>query len=79
MPLNLETYQVGPLFEALIEGVLLVPLDSRYTQVGFNLISVQVLETLSLLMHIFRLLPCLKAPYGIFLLIKGDRLICWLE
>ena len=28
--------------EALHEGVLLVPLDPRYTQVGFNLISVQV-------------------------------------
>ena len=30
-------------FEALIEGVLMVPLDARYTQVGFNLfLSVQV-------------------------------------
>ena len=36
------TYQVGAHFETLDEGVLLVPLYSRYTQVGFNLISVQV-------------------------------------
>ena len=33
---------MGAHFEALDEGVLLVPLDHRYTQVGFNLISVQV-------------------------------------
>ena len=33
---------MGAHFEALIEGVLMTPLDSRYTQVGFNLISVQV-------------------------------------
>ena len=33
---------MGAYFEALDEGVLLVPLDPRYTQVGFNLISVQV-------------------------------------
>ena len=39
---NLEAYQVGVHFEALNEGVLVAPLDSRYTQVGFNLISVQV-------------------------------------
>ena len=39
---KLGTYQVGARFEALIEDVLLVPLQSRYTQVGFNLISVQV-------------------------------------
>ena len=39
---SLETYQVGAHFEALDEGVLLVPLDPRCTQVGFNLISVQV-------------------------------------
>ena len=35
-------YQVGAHFEALDEGLLVAPLDSRYTQVGFNLISVQV-------------------------------------
>ena len=29
-------------FDALDEGVLLVPFDSRYTQVGFNLVSIQV-------------------------------------
>ena len=39
---NLQTYQVGARFEALIEHVLTAPLDSRYTQVGFNLVSVQV-------------------------------------
>ena len=33
---------MGAHFKALDEGVLLVPLDPRYTQVGFNLISVQV-------------------------------------
>ena len=33
---------MGAHFEALDEGVLLVPLDSRYTQVGLNLVSVQV-------------------------------------
>ena len=30
--------------EALIKGVLVAALDSRYTQIGFNLISVQVCE-----------------------------------
>ena len=39
---NLETYQVGARFEALDDGVLVAPLDSRYTQVGFNPFSVQV-------------------------------------
>ena len=29
-------------FEAFDEGVLVAPLDPRYTQVGFNLVSVQV-------------------------------------
>ena len=34
---------MGAHFEAVIEGVLLMaPLDSRNTHVGFNLISVQV-------------------------------------
>ena len=33
---------MGAHFEALNEGVLVIPLDSRYTQVGFNLVSVQV-------------------------------------
>ena len=41
---NLETYQVGAHFEALDEGVLLMLLNPRYTQVGFNLISVQVCD-----------------------------------
>ena len=39
---SLQTYQVGAHFEALDEGVLVAPLDSRYTQVVFNLISNQV-------------------------------------
>ena len=39
---SLQTYLVGARFEALVEGVLMAPLDSRYDQVGFNLISVQV-------------------------------------
>ena len=33
---------MGAHFEALDEGILLVPLDPRYTQVGFNLIYDQV-------------------------------------
>ena len=33
---------MGAHFKALDEGVLLVTLDPRYTQVGFNLVSVQV-------------------------------------
>ena len=39
---NLQTYHVGARFEALDEGVLMAPLDFRYTQVGFNIISVQM-------------------------------------
>ena len=30
---SLQTYQVGARFEALDEGVLMAPLDPRYTQV----------------------------------------------
>ena len=37
---SLETYQVGAYVDALDEGVILEPLDPRYTQVGFNLVSV---------------------------------------
>ena len=33
---------MGAHFEALTEGVLMAPLDSRYTQVVFKLITVQV-------------------------------------
>ena len=33
---------MGAHVEALIASVLMAPLDSRYTQVGFNFISVQV-------------------------------------
>ena len=38
-------YQVGTHFQALIEGVLMAPLNCRYIQVGFNLISVQVCKS----------------------------------
>ena len=34
--------QSGAHFEALKEGILVAPPDSRYTQVVFNLLSVQV-------------------------------------
>ena len=37
---------MGAHFEALDDGVLLSPLESRFTQVGFNLISVQVCNVL---------------------------------
>ena len=30
---------MGALFEARDEGFLMTPLDARYTQIGFNLIS----------------------------------------
>ena len=40
---------MGDCFEALREGVLMAPLDSRYNQVGFNLISVQVWSGISLM------------------------------
>ena len=38
---------MGTNFEALDEGVLLVPLDPRCTQVGFHLISVQAVYVCS--------------------------------
>ena len=41
---------MGAHFKALDEGVLLVPLDPMYTQVGFNLVSVQVCVYQSLAM-----------------------------
>ena len=44
---GLQTYQVGAHFEALNEPVLMAPSDSRYTQVGFNLFSVQVWVNMS--------------------------------
>ena len=37
-----QTHQVGARFETLTEDVFEAPLHSRYIQVGFNLISVQV-------------------------------------
>ena len=33
---------MGAHFEALDEGIIMAPLDSRYTQVGCNYVSVQV-------------------------------------
>ena len=39
---SLQTYQVVAHFEALNEPVLKAPSDSRYTQITFNLISIQV-------------------------------------
>ena len=39
---SIRWYQEGARLEALIKSVLMAPLDSRYTQVGFNLVSVQV-------------------------------------
>ena len=47
----LGTYQVGSHFEALNEGVLLVPYDPKYTKVGFNLVSVQVCVDLTSRLH----------------------------
>ena len=40
----IQTCQVG-FVSKLLEGVLMAPLNSRYTQVGFNLISAQVCST----------------------------------
>ena len=37
-----QTYQVGARFEALDEGFLMAPLDTRYTQIEFHSISVQM-------------------------------------
>ena len=39
---SLQTRLVGAHHAALMEGVLVAPLDFRCTQVGFNLLSVQV-------------------------------------
>ena len=39
---RLQTYQVGTNFEALDEGILVVPSDLRHLQVGFQLIFSQV-------------------------------------
>ena len=39
---NVQAYQAGARFKAHTEGVPMASLDSRYTQVRFNLISVQV-------------------------------------
>ena len=64
---NFEAYQVAAHFKGLAEGVLVAPLDSRYTQVGFNLISVQVCNSsicvLEVKMHKF-LFEC--GRYGFY-------------
>ena len=39
---SLLTHQVGSRFKGLVEVVLMATLDSRYAQVGFDLISFQV-------------------------------------
>ena len=44
---------MGARFEALMEGVLMAALDSRYTQVGFNLISVQVCDAVLIVSYIW--------------------------
>ena len=55
---SLQTYQVGARFEALLEGVLMEPLDSRYTdtqqstsilgQVVINLMFVECASRVSI-------------------------------
>ena len=68
---DLETYQVGAYFEALDEGVLLVPLDPRYTQVGFNLVSVQVcLPDGNILLQNLRRVPIPKSFSYVLSLLK---------
>ena len=65
---NADTYQVGAHFEALDEGVLQVPLDSRYTQVELNLASVQVCTIHPLLLNTYigeDVLPAQRDPLGI--------------
>ena len=59
---------MGARFEALIEGVLMTPLDFKYTQVGFNLISVQVCSGLA---GIF--IPRFLSPWRIFSSSMGRR------
>ena len=49
---SLQTYQVEARFEALDEDVLMAPLDPRYTQVGFNSISVHVCVQLNFILPI---------------------------
>ena len=53
---------MGAHFEALYEGVLVAPLESRYTQVGFNLISVHVCYIDVLFMIAKVLENCLLGP-----------------
>ena len=60
---SLQTYQVGAHFEALNEPVLMAPSDSRYTQVVFNLISVQVCSHENALMRSFKISPNLICLY----------------
>ena len=54
---------MGAHFEALDEGVLLVPFDSRFTQVGFNVISVEVCLTNIMATNCMGLFPELNALF----------------
>ena len=45
---------MGAHFKAIDEGVLVAPLDSRYTQVGFNLTRVQLCQRLFFLASIYK-------------------------
>ena len=57
---------MGAHFEALDEGVLLVPFEPRYTQVGFNLVSVHVRLWFARDFLDFHVVPltCLKKMVG---------------
>ena len=64
----------GARFKALVEGVLMATLDSKYTQVGFNLICVQVCMDLGHLNQNVRLgcegsKPVFKNPLAILALV----------
>ena len=52
---------MGVHFEALDEGVLLVPLVPSYTQVGFNLVSVKVWKSISFVLTP-RMMPFIAHP-----------------
>ena len=64
---------MGAHFEALDEGVRVAPLDSRYTQVGINLNSVQVYGTWEKVharklqigdFHLRNYIPCIEIVSG---------------
>ena len=56
---------MGSHFEALDEGVLLAPLDSRYTQVGFNLFSVQVCHNIVVEAASIKMVKCINGGSSI--------------